>query len=112
MAYSLVSVYGMNDKIGNISFYDPQSEGSFTKPYSEETGKMIDDEVRKLIEVAYIRVKKLLMDKLDAVKIIANELLEKEVLYKDDLTRLIGPRPFEGDDTNVTNITPEPIPVA
>jgi cell division protease FtsH len=52
------------------------------------------------------------MDKLDAVKIIANELLEKEVLYKDDLTRLIGPRPFEGDDTNVTNITPEPIPVA
>ena len=64
--------------------------------------------------IPYIKVdaEKLLMDKLDAVKIIANELLEKEVLYKDDLTRLIGPRPFEGDDTNVTNITPEPIPVA
>ena len=90
MAYSMVSIYGMNAKIGNISFYDPQSEGSFQKPYSEETGKIIDDEVRLLSETAYKRVTALLTDKMDAVKIIAEELLIKEVLYKDDLERLIG----------------------
>jgi AFG3 family protein len=95
MAYAMVSMYGMNDKIGNISFYDPQSESSLTKPYSEETGKIIDDEVRKLVDVAYQRVRKLLADKIEAVKTIAEELLKKEVLYKDDLDRLIGKRPFE-----------------
>jgi AFG3 family protein len=97
MAYSMVSIYGMNDKVGNISFYDPQSEGGFTKPYSEETGKMIDDEVRKLVEVAYVRTKSLLQDKIEQVKLIAEELLTKEVLYKDDLERLIGKRPFEAE---------------
>lgn len=97
MAYAMVSVYGMNDKIGNVSFYDPQSEGGFQKPYSEETGKMIDNEVRLLSENAYNRVKKLLSDKMNDVKIIAEALLEKEVLYKDDLEHLIGKRPF--DDT-------------
>jgi AFG3 family protein len=107
MAYSMVSVYGMNDKVGNVSFYDPQSEGSFTKPYSEETGKMIDDEVRKLIDVAYSRVKNLLIEKMDAVKIIAQELLAKEVLYKDDLTRLIGARPWDTDEP----LEPIPVPV-
>lgn len=95
MAYSMVSIYGMNDKIGNISFYDPQNEGGFTKPYSEETGKMIDDEVRKLSENAYKRVKQLLTDKMSAVQVIAEALLEKEVLYKDDLEKLIGKRPFD-----------------
>ncbi len=97
MAYSMVSVYGMNDKVGNISFYDPQTEGGFTKPYSEETGKMIDDEVRLLVDVAYKRAKKLLQDKIEFVKLIAEELLTKEVLFKDDLERLIGKRPFDGD---------------
>jgi AFG3 family protein len=104
MAYSMVSVYGMNEKVGNVSFYDPSNEGSFTKPYSEETGKMIDDEVRKIIEISYNRVKKLLVDKLDAVKTIAEELLLKEVLYKDDLTRLIGARPFESDEEKLQAI--------
>lgn len=94
MAYAMVSMYGMNDKIGNISFYDPQSENSFSKPYSEETGKMIDDEVRKLVEKAYDRTKKLLNDKIEAVKSIAEALLKKEVLYKDDLDNMIGKRPF------------------
>jgi cell division protease FtsH len=95
IAYAMVSVYGMNGKVGNVSFYDPQSEGSFQKPYSEETGRLIDDEVRLLTETAYNRVKSLLLDKMDAVKMIAEELLKKEVLYKDDLERLIGKRPFE-----------------
>jgi cell division protease FtsH len=93
-AYAMVSMYGMNDKIGNISFYDPQSENSFSKPYSEETGKIIDDEVRKLVDKAYTRTKQLLNDKIEAVKAIAEALLKKEVLYKDDLDQMIGKRPF------------------
>jgi AFG3 family protein len=95
MAYAMVSVYGMNEKLGNISFYDGQSEGSFTKPYSEETGKVIDEEVRKLVDVAYQRVRSLLQEKMDAVTTIAEQLLDKEVLYKDDLEALIGKRPYE-----------------
>ncbi len=95
VAYAMVSIYGMNDIIGNISFYDPQAEAGFTKPYSEETGRIIDHEVRKLVEIAYNRVKALLEDKMESVKIIAEELLKKEVLFKDDLERLIGKRPFE-----------------
>jgi len=97
MAYAMVSMYGMNEAIGNISFYDAQSEQSFSKPYSEETGKMIDNEVRKLVDSAYQRVKQLLTDKVDAVRTIAEELLKKEVLFKDDLERLIGKRPFAED---------------
>ncbi len=95
MAYAMVSVYGMNDAIGNISFYDPQSENNFTKPYSEETGRLIDDEVRKLVEKAYNRVKQLLSEKIDIVTMIAEELLKKEVLFKDDLERLIGKRTYD-----------------
>jgi len=94
-AYAMVSIYGMNDKIGNISFYDPQSEGSFQKPYSEETGKIIDQEVKILSDNAYLRAKALLTEKRHAVELVAEELLKKEVLYKDDLERLIGKRPFE-----------------
>lgn len=97
MAYAMVSMYGMNNVIGNISFYDPQQENSFSKPYSEETGKMIDDEVRKLVDVAYQRVKQLLVDKTEGVKLIAEELLKREVLFKDDMERLLGKRPFEED---------------
>ena len=95
LAYAMVSIYGMNEIIGNISFYDPQTDNGFQKPYSEETGRIIDHEVRKLVETSYKRVKALLEEKIDAVKIIAEELLKKEVLFKDDLERLIGPRPYE-----------------
>jgi cell division protease FtsH len=95
MAYAMVSVYGMNHTIGNISFYDGQNESNFTKPYSEETGRMIDEEVRKLVESAYERVKQLLSEKIESVRQIAEALLQKEVLFKDDLENLIGKRPFE-----------------
>jgi AFG3 family protein len=95
MAYAMVSMYGMNSAIGNISFYDPQNENTFSKPYSEETGKMIDEEVRKLVEVAYNRVKGLLNEKIESVKTIAEELLKKEVLFKDDMERLLGRRVYE-----------------
>lgn len=95
MAYSMVTVYGMNEKIGNISYYDPTQENTFTKPYSEETGKMIDEEVRSLIEAAYIRTKNLLTDKKQQVEILAKQLLDKEVLFQSDVEALIGKRPFE-----------------
>jgi cell division protease FtsH len=95
MAYAMVSMYGMNPVLGNISFYDPQNDGQFSKPYSEETGKIIDEEVRKLIDEAYQRTKALLNEKIDSVKAIAEELLKKEVLFKDDMERLIGARPYE-----------------
>ncbi|MBK7347999.1 MAG: ATP-dependent zinc metalloprotease FtsH [Chitinophagaceae bacterium] len=95
IAYSMVTTYGMNDKIGNISFYDPNQENYFTKPYSEETGKMIDEEVRKLIDGAYEKTKALLTEKKWAVEKLAKELLVKEVLFKTDVETLIGKRPFE-----------------
>ncbi|OIN60845.1 ATP-dependent zinc metalloprotease FtsH [Arsenicibacter rosenii] len=98
LAYSMVTMYGMNDKIGNVSFYDSkQSDYSFNKPYSEETAKHIDEEVRKIVDEAYQRTIKLLSDKREALETIAQKLLEKEILYQNDLERLIGKRPFERD---------------
>ena len=95
MAYAMVTVYGMNEKVGNISFYDPTQENMFTKPYSEETGKMIDEEVRILIEGAYVRTKALLESKKAEVEILAKELLKREVLFQSDVEALIGKRPYE-----------------
>jgi cell division protease FtsH len=91
----MVSVYGMNDKVGNVSFYDPQQDQSFTKPYSDETAKLIDEEVRKLIDAAYERTKQLLTDKREQVAKLAEALLQKEVLFQSDVEALIGERPFE-----------------
>lgn len=106
MAYSMVSVYGMNEKIGNVSFYDPQQENSFTKPYSEETSKMIDEEVRKLIDGAYDRTKALLQEKRHQLEVLAEKLLEKEVLFQNDVEQLIGKRPYEEKKTLDVEETP------
>ena len=95
MAYAMVTVYGMNEKVGNVSFFDPSAEQSFTKPYSEETSKMIDEEVRKLIDQAFQRTKQLLIEKKDKVEKLAEALLDKEVLFQSDVERLIGKRPYE-----------------
>ena len=95
IAYSMITVYGMNEKVGKVSFYDPAQEGSFTKPYSEETSRLIDDEVRKLIDAAYEKTKALLIEKSEQVTILAEALLDKEVLFQSDVERLIGKRPFE-----------------
>ncbi|RXK59840.1 ATP-dependent zinc metalloprotease FtsH [Lacibacter luteus] len=95
IAYSMITVYGMNDKLGNISYYDPNQDQTFTKPYSERTAEMIDDEVRKLIEEAYERTKALLTEKKGEVEKLAKALLEKEVLFQSDVELLIGKRPFE-----------------
>src|SRR6202034_1385001 len=110
IAYSMVTVYGMNEKVGNVSFYDPQQENSFTKPYSEETSKIIDDEVRKLIDKAYVATKHLLTLKKREVEMLAEALLAKEVLFQSDVEALIGKRPYEEkralDVTDHTESTP------
>ena len=96
MAYSIVSVYGMNKNIGNISFYDSkQSDYNFTKPYSDSTAEKIDSEVKRIVDSAYDRTKKLLLDKREQLEKIANKLLEKEILFQNDLEILIGKRPFD-----------------
>ena len=99
IAYSMVTIYGMNERVGNVSFYDPAQENSFTKPYSEETSKLIDEEVRKLIDVAYIQTKKLLTEKKQQVELLAEKLLEKEVLFQSDVEALIGKRPYSDKKT-------------
>ncbi|RIJ36896.1 ATP-dependent zinc metalloprotease FtsH [Pontibacter oryzae] len=96
MAYSIVTMYGMNAKIGNVSFYDSkQSDMTFNKPYSEATAQTIDEEVRNIIGAAYERTKQLLTDKGHELEIVAQELLQKEILFQNDLERLVGPRPFD-----------------
>lgn len=96
-AYAMVSVYGLNDKIGNISYYDStgQSEYSFSKPYSEKTGQIIDEEVSKMVEEAYLRTKNILNDHKEKLTQLAELLLEKEVIFKDDLEKIFGKRTFE-----------------
>ncbi|OHX66912.1 ATP-dependent zinc metalloprotease FtsH [Flammeovirga pacifica] len=95
MAYSMVSIYGMNDQIGHISFYDPNRSEYSSRPYSEALAEKIDDEVKKLIEKAYQRTLGLLREHGDALEALAQQLLEKEVLYQSDLVKLIGERPFD-----------------
>jgi cell division protease FtsH len=100
MAYSMVSIYGMNDKIGNISFYDSKrSDYMFEKPYSESTAKLIDDEVKKLVDEAYQRTRNLLISKRQELELIAQELLTKEIIFQNDIERLIGKRPFAHQTT-------------
>lgn len=105
MAYSMVSVFGMNEKVGQLSFYGMQND-QFLRPYSEETASMIDDEVRVLVHKQYERAKALLEERRDALNILANALLEKEVLVKTDVERLLGPRPYEDPDERIDNGSP------
>ena len=100
MAYSMVTVYGMNREIGNMSFFDSkQSEYAFNKPYSEATSEKIDKEAKKIIDTAYERTKALLEHHRGHLEVIAKELLEKEILFQADLERLIGKRPFASETT-------------
>jgi AFG3 family protein len=97
MAYSMVTIYGMNDKIGNVSFYDSKGQGeySFTKPYSESTAQLIDQEVKILIDLAYVKTIELLREKRSMLDLLAQELLKREIIYQADLVGLIGERPFD-----------------
>jgi AFG3 family protein len=93
IAYSMVTVFGMNEAVGNISFHG-LSQDQFQKPYSEHTAQMIDDQVRAIIDREYARAKKLLSEKRESLEKLARQLLDKEVLQKADVERLIGPRPY------------------
>ena len=104
----MVSVYGLNDKIGNVSFYDSkQNDYNFQKPYSESTAQIIDEEVKKIIDDAYQRTKKLLSGKKKELETLAKELLDKEILYQSDLEKLIGKRPFDTQTTYEEYTTPD-----
>jgi len=94
-AYAMVSVYGLNKRIGNRSFYDPRAEATFTKPYSEETARIIDEEAGAIIERAYAKAREILELHSDKLNALAERLLEREVLFKEDLIELLGPRAWE-----------------
>ncbi|NBC06174.1 MAG: AAA family ATPase, partial [Bacteroidetes bacterium] len=94
MAYSMITVFGMNDKVGQVSFHG-MSQDQFQRPYSDDTATLIDDEVRRLVESQYIRAKELLTEKREELEVLAKRLLEKEVLLKSDVERLIGKRPVD-----------------
>ncbi|MEL4307894.1 ATP-dependent zinc metalloprotease FtsH [Joostella sp. CR20] len=98
-ARAMVTIYGLNDKIGNLTYYDSsgQSDYGFSKPYSEETAQLIDKEISKIIEAQYIRAIELLENNKDKLTELAEHLLEKEVIFKDDLERIFGKRPFAKD---------------
>jgi len=102
VAYGMVTLYGMNPKVGPLSFNDPNGEYQFRKPYSEELAKIIDEEVRSLIENAYNKTKELLRERRHELELIAQELLQMEVIYTADIERLVGPRPNQ-----VPNLTAE-----
>lgn len=95
MAYAMVAIFGMDEKVGNVSFYDMQNQNQFSKPYSEETGRMIDEESRSIIELEYKRAQHLLIEKRSLLDELAQELLSKEVLFKDDLEKMLGKRPWD-----------------
>ena len=113
-AYAMVAFYGLNAKIGNISFYDSsgQQEYSFNKPFSEKTAEVIDNEISKLVEEAYQRAKKILIDNRGKLEQLALQLLKKEVIFREDLEAIFGPRPFDiptamlGDADNGETVPP------
>ncbi|WP_271405395.1 ATP-dependent zinc metalloprotease FtsH [Tenacibaculum soleae] len=94
-ARAMVTVYGLNDKVGNVTFYDSSGNDAFVKPYSDDTAKTIDEEISKMIENQYERAITLLSKHKDKLNELAKLLLEKEVIFKDDLVKVFGKRPFE-----------------
>lgn len=95
MAYGMVTIYGMNAKIGNVSFNDSNQEYGFTKPYSESTAEMIDHEVRAIIDECYQKTKLLLLEKRDKLEELSQILLKKEILFQTDLVEILGVRPYD-----------------
>ena len=109
-AYAMVSVYGLNERIGNRSYYDSRGESTFTKPYSEETARIIDEEVSAVIERAYDRAKEILATNRDKLEALAESLLKNEVIFKEDVERILGARPFAAPAPVLAK--PEPAPEA
>ena len=104
-AYAMVSIYGLNERIGNISFYDPQGNSSFVKPYSDETAKAIDEEASKIIENQYQRALKILSENRDKLEALAEKLLKHEVIFKEDLVEIFGTRPWDKDEESRVETT-------
>lgn len=94
-AYNMVMVYGLSEKVGNVSYYDMMNQNTFHKPFAEDTQRIIDSEVKSIIDIQYLRAKNLLIEKRVELEKLAHALLEKEVLFKDDLEAIIGPRIFD-----------------
>jgi len=101
-AYAMISYFGMSDKIGNRSYYDSTGQGdySFSKPYSEKTAEMIDEEAKAIIDVQYARALDTLKKNEKGLKKLANLLLEREVIFSDDLEKIFGPRPWSSEEEN------------
>ncbi|WP_299012310.1 ATP-dependent zinc metalloprotease FtsH [uncultured Polaribacter sp.] len=94
-ARAMVTVYGLNDEVGNITYYDSSGNDAFVKPYSDDTAKKIDSEISKMIEAQYDRAIQILEENKEKLTTLAELLLEKEVIFKDDLLKIFGKRPFE-----------------
>jgi len=109
-ARAMVTVYGLNETVGNITYYDSSGNDAFVKPYSEDTAKKIDQEISKMIEAQYVRAIELLEVHKEKLTVLANLLLEKEVIFKDDLEKIFGKRPFDKapvEDTTTTENSPK-----
>ena len=102
-AKAMVSIYGLNETLGNITYYDSsgQTDYNFSKPYSEQTAQVIDKEISKIIEKQYSRAISLLKKSKDKLKQLADRLLEKEVIFKDDLENILGKRPYKTNDEKI-----------
>jgi len=102
-AKAMVSIYGLNETIGNITYYDSsgQTDYNFSKPYSELTAQVIDKEISKIIEKQYKRAIEILKESKDKLKQLAERLLEKEVIFKDDLENILGKRPFKTNNEKI-----------
>jgi cell division protease FtsH len=111
-AYAMVSIYGLNKKVGNVSYYDSQGRDSFTKPYSEDTARIIDQEVSALIEQQYKRALETLTKHQDKLILLADKLLKTEVIFKEDLEIIFGKRIWDKDqlleDATEATIKPKP----
>jgi cell division protease FtsH len=113
-AFSSIVYYGLNDKIGNISYYDSSGQGdyAFSKPYSESTARTIDEEVKKMTDIAYAKTKQILISNKDKLTLLAQKLLEKEVIFKEDLEEIFGKRPFDKVEEVVAPKIETPTPPA
>ncbi|MDA9339822.1 ATP-dependent zinc metalloprotease FtsH [Polaribacter sp.] len=111
-ARAMVTVYGLNEKVGNITYYDSSGNDSFVKPYSDDTAKTIDTEISSMIEAQYARAIALLDNNKEKLTILAKLLLEKEVIFKDDLEKVFGKRPFDEVEEKVEEKIEEEVKVS
>lgn len=108
-AYAMVKIYGLNEKVGNISYYDSRGGEQFQNPYSESFAKMMDEEASKIIEIQYQRAIEILAANRAKLDLLAKKLLEKEVIFKEDLEEIFGMRAFDKEDVQLIHQSPEEV---